>query len=117
MVIAALINFAALMLFRDGVGTAMPADFWFGFSSAAYLIVAIVYLLGLRMWYAPTLIFLLLDSALNFSIVAVPLSLNLFSGVATEAVIVIGRLYLVLMGIMLMRYDRGTKLNDLLKQS
>jgi hypothetical protein len=92
-----------------------------------YLLIAIIYLLGLRMWYLPALPYSVINMVMFFvsGAVAIP-------GVTTSALTghlafghysfgrgfsVGARVYLMVVGSLMIRLDRGSRLNDLLRDS
>ena len=119
LVFFALLNFSAVALGSPNWNTATTYSLWLGFASAAYLLIAIVYFLGLRMWYGPTSAFLILSAIINylFDSAGGPDALTGGSTALFNDAIAVTWLYLVVVGLIMMRYDRGSKLNDLLSQS
>lgn len=118
MVFFALINFSAVALGSPNWNSATIYSLWLGFASALYILVGIIYMLGFRMWYGMSSAFLIISALINYSIdstggpdalTATPVSFN--------NLIALTWLYLVLMGLVLMRYDKGSKLNSVLQES
>lgn len=118
MVVLALLSYSALSL-GTNFTAATFLNLWYGLIAAGYVIVAIVYLLGLRMWYAPSTLFLIISAlinlALNFS--GGPLGLGPAATLAFAVVVGIFWLYLVIAGLFMLRYDKGSKINEMLLQS
>ncbi len=119
LVVFALLNFSAVALGSTVWNSATPYSLWLGFASAAYIIIAIVYLLGLRAWYGPSSLFLVVSLAVNylFNSGGGPVALSQSASPWFNGFIVLTWVYLVVVGLLLMRYDRGSRLNDLLVQS
>jgi hypothetical protein len=115
--VVALLNYSALAL---GTNFTLASWFnlWVGLAGAGYILIAFVYLLGLRMWYAPTTVFVILSAIVNFAI-----NLNggpLGVGGATYDFFVVAAimwLYVLFFGIIALKYDKGSRINDLLQQS
>lgn len=125
MVIVALLD-AAAHIFASPASTA-PQTFWLETEVAFYVLIAVIFLLGLRTWYVPTIAYSLLNMVLFFvsAFVTIPL--------VTHAALVghvqfgqfsFGRgfslggwVWLIVVGWLLTRVDRGSKLDELLKQS
>lgn len=93
-------------------------DIWVGLAGAGYIIIALIYILGLRMWYAPSVLFFLVSAIINIMINVHGGPLGV--GAATPdflATSVIMWLYVVIVGTIAMPYDKGSKINDALMQS
>lgn len=119
LVIIALLNFSAVALGSPDWNAATTYSLWLGFASAIYVIVAIVYFLGLRMWYAPSSIVLLLSGGINYAFDSAggPDALTPFTSPSFNDIIALSWVYLIVVGVLIMRYDKGSKLNELLQQS
>ncbi|AWR93823.1 hypothetical protein [Acidianus brierleyi] len=122
---AALLNIAAHLY---AVPAATPiATMYLDSEVALYIFVAMIYTFGLRMWYWPALLYSVLNISLFFisGITAVP-------GVTPQPLVghieflqysfgragsVIAWLYLIIVGYIAIKYDKGSKINDLLKES
>jgi hypothetical protein len=98
---------------------------WFDIEVIAYTVIAVVYLLGIRTWYAASLGFNAFNVVLYFAsgIVAIPgitsrpfgSRLNgLLSGSLNTEVLMISWVALLIVGILLMKYDPGSALDGLL---
>lgn len=125
MVIVALLD-AAAHIFASPASTA-PQTFWLETEVAFYVLIAMIFLLGLRTWYLPTMAYSAINIVLFFisAFVTIPL--------VTHAALVghiqfgqfsFGRgfsvggwLWLIVVGAILWRVDRGSKLDQLLKDS
>lgn len=125
MVIVALLD-AAAHIFASPASTA-PQTFWLETEVAFYVLIAVIFLLGLRTWYVPTIAYSLINMVLFFvsAFVTIPL--------VTHAALVghvqfgqfsFGRgfslggwVWLIVVGWLLTRVDRGSKLDELLKES
>ncbi len=119
LVIFSLLNFAALALGSPNWNVASFYSLWLGFASAAFILIAIIYFLGLRMWYGPVAGFLIIAAIINYIFDAAggPDALSPINRPSFNDLIALTWLYLVVVGIVIMRYDKGSKLNELLKQS
>ncbi len=115
--LAALLSYSAFSLGTDFT-TASFINLWFGLASSGYIIIAFIYLLGFRMWYAPTTLFMIVSALINFAINinGGPLGVGTATSVFTTATMLLW-LYLLVVGVVAMRYDRGSKINEMLKQS
>jgi hypothetical protein len=71
------------------------------------------------MWYGAATAFLIVAAVVNylFNAAGGPLALSSYTTVSLSTALALGWLYLVIVGIVIMRYDKGSKLNELLKQS
>ncbi|MDE1823597.1 MAG: hypothetical protein KGI00_04190 [Candidatus Micrarchaeota archaeon] len=119
LVVLALLNFSAVALGSPDWNTATPYSLWLGFASAAYIIIAIVYFLGLRMWYGPVAAFLIISAILNYAFDSSggPDALSPLNQPTFNNLIALSWVYLVLVGLALMRYDKGSRINEMLQQS
>ncbi|MCL4323259.1 MAG: hypothetical protein M1498_02275 [Candidatus Thermoplasmatota archaeon] len=100
--------------------------FWLEIEVSAFIIIAIVFLLGLKIWYIPAILF----NAFNLVVYMIsgitslpPISGTPLVGHVQFASYSFGRafsliawLYIMVVGIIMLKYDRGSKLNDLLKE-
>jgi hypothetical protein len=94
---------------------------------ALYILIAIIYILGLKMWYWPALIYSVFNICLFFvsGVVAIP-------GITQQPLIghieflqysfgragsVTAWLYLIIFGILAIKYDKGSKINEILQES
>lgn len=119
LVVFALLNSAGLALGSPSWNVANLFSLWLGFVFAAFLLIAIIYFLGLRMWYSGATAFLIIAAVVNylFNAAGGPLALSSYTTFSLSTALAFGWLYLVIVGIAIMRYDKGSKLNDLLKGS
>lgn len=119
MVLLSLLNFSAVALGSPNWNVASPYSLWLGFASAGYIILALIYMLGFRMWYGLSLVFLVISAIINYSFDAAggPDALSSSTNLLFNNVVAFTWLYLVLMGLVLMRYDKGSKLNSVLQES
>jgi len=122
---AALLNIAAHLY---AIPAATPvATFYLDSEVALYIFVAIIYIFGLRMWYWPALLYSVLNISLFFisGITTIP-------GVTSQPLVghiefsqysfgragsVIAWLYLIIGGYIAIKYDKGSKINELLEES
>lgn len=99
--------------------------FWLEIEVASFIVIGIVFLLGLRIWYLPSVLFTVLNVVLYFvsGIVAIPpISPVALAGHVQfldysfgRAFSLIAWIYIIVVGLILFRYDSGSKLNALLK--
>jgi len=125
MVIVALLD-AAAHIFASPASTA-PQTFWLETEVAFYVLIAVIFLLGLRSWYVPTIAYSMLNVLLFFisAFVAIPLiSHAALVGHVQFGQFSFGRgfslggwVWLIVVGWILTRIDRGSKLDELLKDS
>jgi multidrug transporter EmrE-like cation transporter len=66
MVFFALVNFAAIALGNPAWNVANLYSLWLGFADAGFILVSVIYLFGLRMWYAPVSLFLIVSGVINY---------------------------------------------------
>jgi len=119
LVILALFDFSAVALGNPIWNSANLVSLWFGLAEAGYVIIAMIYLLGLRMWYAANEVFLIGSAIINFSLgsSAGLNPLGALGSVTLNTILALTWLYLVIVGLIMMRYDKGSKVNELLLQS
>jgi hypothetical protein len=96
---------------------------WLDIEIIAYTIIAVVYLLGLRSWYVPSVLFNAFNVVLYFlsGIIAIPgISgmafggrLNGFPHSLSSAVLIISWVAALILGIALLKYDQGSELDKL----
>lgn len=122
----ALLDVAAHLFANPG---ATPiVSYWIDIETASYGLIAVIYLLGLRQYYGPPVIFTAYNMAMFFlsGITALPFGINKapLAGHLAFLHYSFGRgfslaawLYLLLVGLWMLRRDPGSKLNDLLKES
>ncbi len=125
MVIVALLD-AAAHIFASPASTA-PQTFWLETEVAFYVLIAVIFLLGLRSWYVPTIAYSVLNVSLFFisAFVAIPLITHAaLVGHVQFGQFSFGRgfslggwVWLIVVGWILTRIDRGSKLDELLKDS
>ena len=119
LVVLALLDFSAVALGNPVWNYANYLSLWFGLVEAGYIIIAVVYLLGLRMWYGPNVAFLLLSAFINLYLGAGS-DINPLGSLGSHGfnfILSLTWIYLVLVGLIIMRYDKGSKINELLAQS
>lgn len=100
--------------------------FWLEIEVSAFIVMSVVFLLGLRIWYLPSIIFTIFNLVLYLisGIVAIPpISPVALTGHIQFADYSFGRafsliawLYIILVGLFALKVDKGSKLNDLLKE-
>lgn len=86
--------------------------FWFDIEVIAYTIIAVIFLLGIRTWYIPSVLFNILNMCLYFFLF--PSHFNIMPGLSTINIIVIGWVLFLIIGLLMLKYDPGSELNKLL---
>lgn len=124
MVVLALLD-AAAHLFASP-GQTPEVTFWLETEVAVYVLIAVVYLLGLRSWYTPAIAYSVLNLAIFFlsAFVRLPgITHSALVGHVQFAAYSFGRgfsllawVYLVGVGLLLNWVDRGSKLDQLLRE-
>ncbi len=125
LVIVALMD-AAAHLFASP--SKYPDDtLWLEGEVALYILIAVIYLFGMRMWYVPALLYTVLNMVLYFvsGFVAIPgITPVALSGHLEFAQYYFGRglsvgswVFLLVVGILMVRFDPGSKINALLRDS
>lgn len=125
MVILALLD-AAAHLFASPGQTA-EVTFWLETEVAVYILVSVIYLLGLRSWYTPAIAYSVLNLVIFFlsAVVVLPgITHSALVGHIQFAKYSFGRgfsllawVYLIVVGLILNRIDKGSKLDALLRDS
>ena len=125
MVVLALLD-AAAHLFASP-GQTGQVTFWLETEVTVYLLVAFIYLLGLRSWYTPAIAYSVLNLVIYFVSAFIVLP-----GITHSALVghvefakysfgrtfsLLGWLYLIIVGLVLNRVDKGSKLDALLRDS
>lgn len=123
MVLFALVDVAAHLFASPG--STPIVSYWIDIETATYGLIAVVYLLGLRRYYLLPILFTAYNMVMYFvsGFVALPLGINKtpLIGHLQFAQYSFGRgfsllawLYLLIMGIVMLKKDPGSKINDLL---
>lgn len=97
---------------------------WLEIEVVVYIVISIIYLLGLKMWYIFAILFSCLNIILFFTSAIIPIPF-ISNGVLTgnlafsqytfgQAFALSGWIYLIIMTILLNKIDRGSRLNELL---
>ena len=99
--------------------------FWLEIEVSAFIVIGIVFLLGLRIWYLPSVIFTIFNLILYFvsGIVAIPpIAPAALTGHVEfldysfgRAFSLIAWAYIIVVGLLLFRFDKGSRINDLLR--
>ncbi len=124
MVIFALTDVAAHLFASPG--TTPMVSYWIDIETAVYGLIAVVYLLGLRRYYLPPILFTAYNLVMYFvsGLVALPFGINNapLAGHIQFAQYSFGRgfsllswLYLLVVGVVMLKKDPGSKLNELLE--
>jgi hypothetical protein len=100
--------------------------FWLEIEVSAFIVISIVFLLGLKIWYVPSILFTLFNLAvymISGIIPLPPISPIALVGHVQFAQYSFGRafsllawIYIIVIGTIMLYYDRGSKINDLLKE-
>ncbi len=119
MTVLALLSFSSVALGSPVWNSASILGLWYGLISAGYVVVAFIFLMGLRMWYGGAVSFFIISALVNFSVdnSGGLNPLGAWGTVNFNNLVALGWLYLVVVGLILMRYDKGSKVNELLAQS
>ncbi|AUW92539.1 hypothetical protein BXT84_00025 [Sulfobacillus thermotolerans] len=123
MVFFALVDVAAHLFASPG--STPIVSYWIDIETATYGLIAVVYLLGLRRYYLLPILFTAYNMTMYFvsGLVALPFGINKapLVGHLQFAQYSFGRgfsliawLYLLIMGIVMLKKDPGSKINDLL---
>lgn len=126
LVMVALLDVAAHMFASPGATPLI--SYWIDIETASYSLIAVIYLLGLRIYYLPPILFTLYNMGMFFlsGVVALPwgishaplvghvqfLQYSFGRGMSLFAWIV-----LLGLGVVMMKLDSGSRLNDLLRDS
>lgn len=127
-------SFAAPTQTSNSVHTGPPAGgfggfnemgFWFDLEVVAYTVIAMVFLLGLRSWYLPASLFNIFNLGIYFlsGVTAIPgitgnafpSRFNIMLGLSSINIIIAGWIVILILGLLLMKYDPGSRLDELLK--
>jgi hypothetical protein len=108
-------------------GANSQVTFWLETEVAFYSIIGVVYLLGLRIWYLPAVLYSLLNIIIFFlaAFVILPgITTQLLVGHIAFAQYSYGRgvslvawLYLIIFGMLAIKYDKGSEINTMLIRS
>ncbi|OLZ09016.1 hypothetical protein [Sulfobacillus thermosulfidooxidans] len=109
-------------------GSTPIVSYWIDIETASYGLIAVIYLLGLRSYYGPPIIFTAYNMTMFFisGITALPFGINKAPLVGHIQFLQysFGRgfsmaawLYLLIVGSIMLKLDKGSRLNDLLKNS
>ncbi|MHB1492337.1 MAG: hypothetical protein ACYCSG_02900 [Thermoplasmataceae archaeon] len=100
--------------------------FWLEIEVAAFIVIGMVFLLGLKIWYLPSVLFTLFNLAvylLSGLVALPPISPETLSGHIQfvnysfdRAFSMIAWLYIIIMGLISIKVEKGSKLNDLMKE-
>ena len=125
LVFFALLNVASHLFASPGADS--QVTFWLETEVAFYSIIGIIYLLGLRVWYIPALLYSILNITIFFisAFVILPgITTQLLVGHIQFAQYGYGRgisliawVYLIIFGALALKYDKGSDVNILLARS
>ena len=125
LVFFALLNVASHLFASPGANS--QVTFWLETEVAFYSIIGIVYLLGLRVWYMPALLYSILNITIFFISAFV-----ILPGITTQVLVghiqfaqygygrgisLIAWVYLIIFGALALKYDKGSEVNVLLARS
>ena len=125
LVFFALLNVASHLFASPGADS--QVTFWLETEVAFYSIIGIVYLLGLRVWYMPALLYSILNITIFFISAFV-----ILPGITTQVLVghiqfaqygygrgisLIAWVYLIIFGALALKYDKGSEVNVLLARS
>ena len=100
--------------------------FWLDFEASAYITIALVYLLGLKSWYKPAILFSILNIFLFFisSIIVIRFittqltgNLSFFNYNYGQIFALFGWIYLIVVGLIVYKIDRGSQLDKILTKN
>ncbi len=121
----ALLNVASHLFASPGANS--QVTFWLETEVAFYSIIGVIYLLGLRVWYLPALLYSILNIFIflvSAFIVLPGITTQLLVGHITFAQYSYGRgisliawIYLILFGLLALKYDKGSEINTMLNRS
>jgi hypothetical protein len=109
-----------------GGGGFSPLSLWIDIEVIAYTIIAVVFLLGIRTWYAPAVLFNAFNLGIYFlsGVVAIPgISAMAFGGrlaflsgspLSTTFILVFSWVAALIIGLLLLKYDKGSGLDALM---
>ncbi len=107
-----------------GFGSFNELGFWFDLEVIAYTIIAVIFLFGLRTWYWPAVGFNIFNLGIYFisGVVAIPGitsmaspgRFSLMAGLSSINIIIIGWVFVLILGLLLLKYDPGSELDKLL---
>ncbi|HBQ95081.1 MAG: hypothetical protein M1294_16745 [Firmicutes bacterium] len=111
-----------------GPSSSKIISYWIDIETASYGLIAVIYLLGLRQFYSPPLWFTAYNMFMYFlsGFISLPFGINPhpLTGHIEFAHYSFGRgfsliawVYLLLVGWWMLKHDRGSKLNELLRTS
>ncbi len=125
LVFFALLNVASHLFASPGPNS--QVTFWLETEVAFYLIIGVVYLLGLRMWYMPALLYSVLNIAIFFvsAFIILPgITTGLLAGHIEfaqysygRAISLIAWVYLIVFGALALKHDKGSEINTMLARS
>lgn len=100
--------------------------FWLEIEVSAFIVISIVFLLGLKIWYLPSVLFTVFNLVIYLISGVIPLppiSGAPLVGHVQFASYSFGRtfslvawIYIIIVGLILLKYDKGSKINDLLRE-
>lgn len=121
----ALLNVASHLFSSPGANSQIT--FWLETEVAFYSIISVIYLLGLRVWYLPALLYSILNIFIFFvsAFIVLPgITTQLLVGHIAFAQYGYGRgisliawIYLILFGLLALKYDKGSEINTMLNRS
>jgi hypothetical protein len=125
LVFVALVNGAAHLFALPGVTNQVTV--WLDGEVAVYILIAMIYLLGLRMWYLPAIAYTVINMVAFFvsGFVFIPgITKAALAGHLAFSHYYFGRgfsvgawIFLVVVGAVMLRVDKGSKINELLRDS
>lgn len=122
---SALLDVAA-HLFANG-GSTPIISYWIDIETASYGIIAVIYLLGLRQYYTPPILFTAYNMFMFFLAGITPIPFGIAPKPLTSHVdfahysfgsgfSLLAWLYLLIVGILMLKFDHGSRLDELLKE-
>ncbi len=100
--------------------------FWLEIEVSAFIVISIVFLLGLKIWYIPSILFTVFNLFIYLLSGIIPLPpisgaplvghVQFASYSFGRAFSLVAWLYIIIVGIIMLKYDKGSKINDLLRE-
>ncbi|MCL5105841.1 MAG: hypothetical protein M1331_00375 [Candidatus Marsarchaeota archaeon] len=108
-------------------GATPQITFWLETEVAFYIIISVVYLLGIKTYYVPSILYSLFNILLFFlsAFIIIPgISTALLTGHVAFSQYSYGRftsvfswIYLIVIGLVLLKIDKGSEINNLIKST
>ncbi len=100
--------------------------FWLEIEVSAFIVISIVFLLGLKIWYLPSVLFTVFNLVIYLLSGVIPLPpisgaplvghVQFASYSFGRAFSLVAWIYIIIVGLIMLKYDKGSKINDLLRE-